>query len=198
MVAIICGLGHGNGRLAATMPPLAKLAAAATAGSRSRTTTSWPSRARNQAVVIPARPAPMTRTFIDPIVPENPASRMRRMKLGVLMLDTRFPRLAGDVGNAASFSCAVEYAVVRHASVARLVAAEPDARLLGPFIDAGRELIARGCDRITTSCGFLVLWQAPLAQALAVPVLSSSLLLLPRLADAGVLTFDAAALGAAH
>jgi len=120
------------------------------------------------------------------------------MKLGVLMLDTRFPRLPGDIGNAASFACAVEYAVVPHASVARLVAAQPDPSLLHPFIEAGGELIARGCDRIATSCGFLVLWQAQLARALDVPVLSSSLLLLPRLADAGVLTFDPAALGSRH
>ncbi len=120
------------------------------------------------------------------------------MKLGVLMLDTRFPRLPGDIGNAASFSCEVEYAVVPHASVARLVAAEPDASLLGPFVDAGRALAARGCCRIATSCGFLVLWQKQLASALEVPVLSSSLLLLPRLPDAGVLTFDPATLGRAH
>ncbi len=120
------------------------------------------------------------------------------MKLGVLMLDTRFPRLPGDIGNPASFAFAVEYAVVRGASVARLVAAEPDPVLLGPFVEAGRDLIARGCDRITTSCGFLVLWQQQLASALRVPVLSSSLLLLPRLPDAGVLTFDPAVLGSRH
>lgn len=120
------------------------------------------------------------------------------MKLGVLMLDTRFPRIAGDIGNAASFSCEVDYEVVPRASVARLVAAEPDPALLAPFIDAGRRLVGRGCARITTSCGFLVLWQGPLADALAVPVLSSSLLLLPRLPDAGVLTFDPALLGSAH
>ena len=120
------------------------------------------------------------------------------MKLGVLMLDTRFPRLPGDIGNAATFSCEVDYEVVRGANVARLVAAEPDAALLGPFVDAGRRLIARGCARVTTSCGFLVLWQVPLASALELPVLSSSLLLLPRLPGAGVLTFDPAILGSAH
>ena len=120
------------------------------------------------------------------------------MKLGILMLDTRFPRIPGDIGNAATFSCEVEYAVVPRASVARLVAAEPDPALLGAFVDAGRKLVARGCHRITTSCGFLVLWQKQLAGALEVPVVSSSLLLLPRLQDAGVLTFDPATLGSRH
>jgi hypothetical protein len=120
------------------------------------------------------------------------------MKLGVLMLDTRFPRLPGDIGNASTFSCEVGYETVRGANVARLVAAEPDAALLGPFVAAGRRLAARGCTRVATSCGFLVLWQCPLARALEVPVLSSSLLVLPRLPGAGVLTFDPAKLGAAH
>ncbi len=120
------------------------------------------------------------------------------MKLGVLMLDTRFPRLPGDIGNPASFACDVDYEMVPRASVARLAAPQPDPSLLGPFVDAGRALISRGCDRITTSCGFLVLWQGLLGKALAVPVLTSSLLLLPRLPEAGVLTFDPAALGAAH
>lgn len=120
------------------------------------------------------------------------------MKLGVLMLDTRFPRIVGDIGNAATFSFEVDHEVVRRASVARLVAAEPDAALLGPFVDAGRRLVARGCNRITTSCGFLVLWQAALASALEVPVTTSSLLLLPRLPHAGVLTFDPATLGRTH
>ena len=41
--------------------------------------------------------------------------------LGVLMLDTRFPRLPGDVGHAASWSMAVEFAVVQGASPVRVV-----------------------------------------------------------------------------
>jgi len=120
------------------------------------------------------------------------------MKLGVLMLDTRFPRLPGDIGNPASFACEVDYEIVPQASVARLAAAVPDPALLESFVAAGRRLVERGCQRVTTSCGFLVLWQAPLARSLTVPVFASSLLLLPRLPDAGVLTFDPATLGSAQ
>ncbi|MEO8143720.1 MAG: aspartate/glutamate racemase family protein [Betaproteobacteria bacterium] len=118
--------------------------------------------------------------------------------LGIVMLDTAFPRPPGDIGNPASFPFPVFYDTVPSATVRRIVGSQPDPALLAPFVAAGHRLIGRGCARITTSCGFLVLWQAPLAQALAVPVLASSLLILPRLPDAGVLTFDPALLGAAH
>ena len=117
--------------------------------------------------------------------------------LGIVMLDTRFPRPLGDVGNAASFDFPVRYAVVRGASPQRVVRAR-SAGLLQPFIDAARVLVADGASAISTSCGFLVLFQRELQAALPVPVWTSSLLMLPSLKRPGVLTVDAAALGADH
>ena len=117
--------------------------------------------------------------------------------LGVLMLDTAFPRLPDDVGHAGSFAMPVRYAVVRGASPQRVVR-EADATLLQPFVDAARVLAAEGASAITTSCGFLVLFQAALQAALPVPVWTSALLKLPELEHAGVLTVDAASLCAAH
>lgn len=116
--------------------------------------------------------------------------------LGVLMLDTRFARVRGDVGNPATFDHAVRYAVVRDASPRRVVR-DADASLLQPFIDAGLGLVREGATALTTSCGFLVLFQRALQAALPVPVWTSSLLL-PGLAHAGVVTVDAAALGPDH
>jgi Asp/Glu/Hydantoin racemase len=124
--------------------------------------------------------------------------------LGVLMLETRFPRLVGDIGNPETFDFPVRYAVVRGASAQRVVR-ERDPLLLQPFIDAGRELVHAGAGAIATSCGFLVLFQQALQDALSVPVWSSSLLLLPELQAAlpagrsvGVVTVDAQAFGASH
>jgi hypothetical protein len=124
--------------------------------------------------------------------------------LGVLMLDTRFPRIVGDIGNPATFTCAVRYATVRGASPQRVVR-ERDASLLKPFISAGQALVRDGATAITTSCGFLVLFPHELQAALPVPVWTSSLLLLPELQTSaapgrtvGVLTVDAASLGAEH
>jgi Asp/Glu/hydantoin racemase len=130
------------------------------------------------------------------------ATRLRT--LGVLMLETRFPRPVGDIGNPETFAFPVRHAVVRGASPRRVVHGT-DPRLLQPFIDAGRRLVDEGADAISTSCGFLVLFQQALQDALAVPVWTSSLLLLPSLRAAlptgrvvGVVTVDAAALGEAH
>jgi hypothetical protein len=117
--------------------------------------------------------------------------------LGVLMLDTRFPRLPGDVGHSGSFAMPVRHRVVPGASARRAVR-EGDPTLLAPFIDGGRALVSEGARALTTSCGFLVLMQQPLQQALPVPVWTSSLLALPGLERPGVLTVDADALGPAH
>jgi hypothetical protein len=117
--------------------------------------------------------------------------------LGVLMLDTRFPRGVGDIGNPASFDFPVRYQTVRGASPQRVVR-ERDPALLQPFIEAGLALVAEGAGAITTSCGFLVLFQRELQAALPVPVWTSSLLLLGDLRQAGVVTVDAASLSADH
>ena len=117
--------------------------------------------------------------------------------LGVLMLDTRFPRVVGDIGNPATFGFPVRYKTVHGASSQRVVR-ERDPSLLQPFIDAGLALVAEGAHALTTSCGFLVLFQRELQAALPVPVWTSSLLLLPGLAQAGVVTVDAASLGPDH
>jgi hypothetical protein len=51
--------------------------------------------------------------------------------------------------------------------------------LLAPFVAAGRELVSEGVDGITTSCGFLALYQRKLTRALPVPVATSALLQVP-------------------
>jgi len=124
--------------------------------------------------------------------------------LGVLMLDTRFPRPQGDVGNPATFPFPVRYRVVQGASPERVVRLRA-AGLLEPFIEAARELVKAGCIGITTTCGFLVLFQRELATALPVPVMTSSLLQIPALQRSlapgelvGVVTISATSLTAEH
>jgi hypothetical protein len=130
----------------------------------------------------------------------------RDFTLGVILLDTRFPRHPGDVGNPASFPFAVRYRRVPAATVASVVRAEaPPPALAAALVEAGRALAAEGVDMVVTSCGFLAPLQAALAEALPVPVLSSALCLLPGLrrrhgpaARLGVLTFDSRRLGPAQ
>ncbi len=126
--------------------------------------------------------------------------------LGVLMLNTKFPRPPGDIGNAATWPFPVAFEIVEAALVGRVVSAEPPTELLlPPFVAAGESLVAKGVRAITTSCGFLALFQKQLTEALAVPVMTSSLqqtalvqASLPRGKRVGIVTIDAAQLSPAH
>lgn len=125
--------------------------------------------------------------------------------LGVVMLDTRFPRPLGDIGHAASFGVPVRHKVVAGAFPRKVVASAASLHSAGlqqPFVQAMQELEREGARALTTSCGFLVLLQAELQAAVRVPVLSSSLLLLPALLSkeerVGVLTISAEHLGEEH
>jgi hypothetical protein len=115
--------------------------------------------------------------------------------LGILMLDTAFPRLLGDVGHPDSWRMPVRYRTVVDASPQRVVR-EADPSLLAPFVEAACGLVTDGAAAITTSCGFLVRFQSELQAALEVPVWTSSLLALPALRRPGVITVDAVKLGA--
>jgi hypothetical protein len=98
--------------------------------------------------------------------------------VGIIMLDTRFPRIWGDIGNPDTFDFPVRFAVVKGASPDRIVR-RPDPSLIDPFIQAGQALIQDGAVVISTSCGFLSLFHTQLTRALTVPVFSSSLLQIP-------------------
>jgi hypothetical protein len=112
--------------------------------------------------------------------------------VGILVLDTRFPRIAGDMGNARTFPFPVRYHRVGGASPARVVRAGA-AGLLPAFVEGARALEREGVGAITTNCGFLVKFQRELAAAVSVPVFTSSLLLIPlvhRMLPPGRLTSE--------
>jgi len=124
--------------------------------------------------------------------------------VGILMLNTRFPRIPGDIGNAATWPFPVHYKVIPAATPDNVVRGDASP-LLGAFIDAGRELLELGCDGIATNCGFLVPFQTEMSRALGVPVASSSLLQAPLIrmslpADQtlGILTISSETLTTAH
>lgn len=98
--------------------------------------------------------------------------------LGILMLDARFPRVPGDMGNATTWPFPVLYRVVRGATPERVVL-DGARGLLPDFLDAAAELVALGAEAITTNCGFLSLFQRELAVHVAVPVATSSLVQVP-------------------
>ncbi len=116
--------------------------------------------------------------------------------IGILMLDTQFPRPPGDIGNLqtwAALGIPVQMHKVQGASPAKIVR-EADPRFVQPFIDAARAMQAQGAALITTSCGFLAAYQDLLASSVDVPVVSSSLLQCALLPQPGVVTIAAASL----
>jgi len=124
--------------------------------------------------------------------------------LGILMLEARFPRIPGDMGNAGTWPFPVLYRVVRGASPERVVL-QGARGLLDDFIAAARDLVDLGAEAITTNCGFLALFQAELAAAVQVPVATSSLMQVPWVQATlppgkrvGVVTVSKASLTPAH
>ena len=124
--------------------------------------------------------------------------------VGILMLDTQFPRIVGDMGNALTFDFPVRY----H----RVVGASPDlvvrksARDLVPhFIEGARFLEREGVRAISTNCGFLSKFQREMVAAVKIPVFTSSLMLVPLVhrmlapgRAVGILTVDASSLTPEH
>src|SRR5215470_7161969 len=124
--------------------------------------------------------------------------------VGILMLDTQFPRIPGEMGNATTYPFPVRYHRVTGANP-DLVVRRGAEGLLPNFIDGARALEREGVGAITTNCGFLIKYQRQLAAAVSVPVFTSSLLLVPMVhrmlapgRKVGVMTVSSATLQAEH
>ncbi len=116
--------------------------------------------------------------------------------IGVMMLETRFPRIYGDIANANTWPFPVHYRIVKGASPDRVVRRRAEG-LLDGFIEAGRDLVTLGADALTTNCGFLALIQKEVRDAVGVPVATSSLMqvpmvnaMLPEGKRAGIITIS--------
>lgn len=119
---------------------------------------------------------------------------------GLLQLET----LVGNCTNPASYDFPVRLHRVRGANV-HTILENPDAGVLRTMIADAQTMAAEGVKAITTSCGFNAIFQQQLAQAVSVPVFTSSLLQVPFVqqihglnSEICVLTANAGALQPAH
>lgn len=124
--------------------------------------------------------------------------------VGVLCLDSLFPKPRGHLRNPLTFGFPVVTRVITGVDVPRLLF-NPTPDLLEPFVRAAHELEADGVRAVTGSCGFMARFQGRIARELKVPALLSSLVQLPLLrllhgenAVIGVLTASARALTPEH
>ena len=125
--------------------------------------------------------------------------------LGVVMLDTQFPRPVGDIGHPSAFGVPTRRCIVTGAWPDQIVqsgAGLRKGRVVTPMLQLVRRLEQDGAKAITTSCGFLVLLQKEMQAEVKIPVITSSLLQLPALlalhGKVGVLTISSSKLGAEH
>ena len=98
--------------------------------------------------------------------------------IGILLLDTWYPLVPGNVQNVCTFNYPVRHKLVPGATQIRMHKGDPT--LLNDLIKAGRELIDRdGVRAIVGACGYFGNFQRQLAEALEVPVFLSSLIQIP-------------------
>jgi Asp/Glu/hydantoin racemase len=125
--------------------------------------------------------------------------------VGIIMMETLVPYPPGSPNNAKTFDFPVAYEIVSGATMDALIYTPQFDLLRDRFLDAARSLVDRGVRAIVGGCGFMVLFQKELAEAVAVPVYSSSLVQLPLIAQSipaaaavGIITADASSLTARH
>lgn len=124
--------------------------------------------------------------------------------IGVLCLESLFPKPRGHLRNPRTFDFPVVCRVVEGVDIPKLLF-NPTPELVEPFIQAARQLEREGVKAVTGSCGFLARFQEEIAAAVKIPVFMSSLIQVPMVrvlhgpgCRIGVLTASAAALTPAH
>ena len=102
--------------------------------------------------------------------------------LGIIMLDCKFPRIVGDVGNVKSFSFPVQYEILFDVNFQKLIN-EEDPDSIRVLVSAAAKLERMGVHAVTTSCGLLLKYQRLLSERLSIPVATSAVFMLPTLAS---------------
>lgn len=98
--------------------------------------------------------------------------------IGILMMDSSFPRIPGDIGNATTFPFPVRYEKIKGADIANVVNTQ-NSLVLERMVEAAKKMESEGVKAITGSCGFLAIWQKEIAKEVDIPVFMSALLQIP-------------------
>lgn len=102
--------------------------------------------------------------------------------IGIIVLDTDFPRIPGDIGNATTYNFPVKFKVAKGIYLEDIVTQKPDHSVGERFIELAKELEKEGVRAITTSCGYFIYFQDEMAEALSIPIFASSLIQVPIVA----------------
>lgn len=124
------------------------------------------------------------------------------LAIGVLSLESWFPKPPGHIKNPSSLPFTLDYEVLEGLTIPKLLE-HPSPEMVTPICEAAQRLERRGVRAITGSCGFLALFQNEIAQSVSIPVFASSLIQAPMVhvmtgRPVGVITASAAALTQRH
>lgn len=100
--------------------------------------------------------------------------------IGILQCDSIGPCIPGSARNASTFSRPVRYKTIPGLITEKILG--PDAgEMESLVVDAAVELASEGAEMITSDCGFMAQFQQAISRKVDIPVLLSSLLLVPFL-----------------
>lgn len=108
--------------------------------------------------------------------------RVYGQAIGILLLDTPSPRIPGDIGNATTYPFPVRFKVVAGVGLKDILREKPDISVCRRFVEEAKILEGEGVKAITTSCGYFVYFQDEIANAVNIPVFTSSLIQVPFVA----------------
>ena len=138
--------------------------------------------------------------------------KTRKAEIGILCWEAghvpkglvQLESLVGNSTNPDSYAFPVRFCRVKGANIETILE-NPSPAVLQTMIEEARAMAADGIRAITTSCGFNAIFQEELAEAVDVPVFTSSLLQVPfvqkivgRGKEVAILTAKAAALKPGH
>jgi len=104
--------------------------------------------------------------------------------IGILVLETTYPAIPGNVANASTYQFPVRYKVLEGIPSDWWCDEEgASGRRQEIFVQKARELEKEGVRAITTGCGFFAKYQQATSETLTVPVFTSPLLLVPMVSQ---------------
>lgn len=105
-------------------------------------------------------------------------------------------RIPGNVGNASTFKFPVQFKII-DADYSEILAKTPSKETERKVVEAAKELEQEGVRAIGCMCGYMVYFQEAMANAVNIPVFSSSLLQVPMVSrligkkqKIGIITFN--------
>jgi Asp/Glu/hydantoin racemase len=93
--------------------------------------------------------------------------------IGILLLDSLYPRIPGDFGNATTYPFPVRFQIVKGLRLKDIMCEKPDISVCQRYIEGAKELEREGVRAIALGCGYLIYFQDEIAGAVNVPVFSS-------------------------